>query len=72
MDGVPEATVDAWFAEADRDGDGRISGLEAKEFFLRSNLPKQALSKVSSGCITPTTSVTLCTSDSLFGRSLCR
>lgn len=46
MDGVPEDTVDAWFAEADRDGDGFISGLEAKDFFLRTGLPKQALSKV--------------------------
>ena len=46
VDGVPEATVDAWFAEADQDGDGRICGVEAKDFFLRTNLPKQALSKV--------------------------
>lgn len=47
VDGVPEATVDAWFAEADQDGDGRICGIEARDFFLRTNLPKQALSKVS-------------------------
>ncbi|BDA49078.1 probable type I inositol polyphosphate 5-phosphatase 12 [Coccomyxa sp. Obi] len=46
VDGVPEATVDAWFAEADQDGDGRICGVEARDFFLRTNLPKQALSKI--------------------------
>ena len=52
MDDIPEATVDAWFAEADRDGDGRISGAEARDFFLRTNLPKQALSKVHRACKT--------------------
>ncbi|CAL8463974.1 g3509 [Coccomyxa elongata] len=46
VDGVPEATVAAWFAEADQDGDGRICGIEARDFFLRTNLPKQALSKI--------------------------
>lgn len=72
VDGVPEATVDAWFAEADSDGDGRISGLEAKEFFLRTNLPKQALSKVPSGCNTPAIPVTQSPSDSLSRKSPCR
>jgi hypothetical protein len=46
VDGVPQETVDAWFAEADWDGDGRIAGAEAKAFFCRTRLPVQALSKV--------------------------
>lgn len=46
VDGVPWETVDAWFAEADWDGDGRIAGEEAKAFFTRSGLPVAACSKV--------------------------
>ena len=44
--GVPDATVDAWFAEADWDGDGRLAGAEAKAFFSRTGLPQESLIKV--------------------------
>ena len=37
---------DSWFRIADRDRDGRISGLEAKEFMSRSNLSTDTLYKV--------------------------
>jgi hypothetical protein len=46
VDGVPSSTVDAWFAEADYDGDGHIAGDEAKAFFARTALPTAALSRV--------------------------
>ena len=46
VDGVPEAVVDRWFAEADWDGDGRLAGEEAKAFFWRTGLPVDSLSKV--------------------------
>lgn len=50
VDGVPWETVDAWFAEADWDGDGRIAGEEAKAFFTRSGLPVAACSKARAFC----------------------
>ena len=37
---------DSWFRLADRDRDGRISGLEAKEFMSRSDLSTETLFKV--------------------------
>ena len=46
MDGLSTDEVDALFAEADHDGDGRLVGNEAKAFFQRTSLPVQALSKV--------------------------
>ena len=46
VDGLSSATIDAWFQEADHDGDGRLTGDEAKAFFQRTSLPVQALSKV--------------------------
>lgn len=47
VDGVPEATVDAWFAFADADGDGRVADSEARDFFLTSGLAPADLSKAS-------------------------
>ncbi len=49
VEGVPQALTDAWFAEADWDGDGRLTGAEAKAFFGRTGLPVDSLSKVRSG-----------------------
>lgn len=46
MDGVPGAAVNAWFAEADWDGDGRLAGAEAKAFFSRTGLPQESLIRV--------------------------
>ena len=46
---MPQALTDAWFAEADWDGDGRLTGAEAKAFFGRTGLPVDSLSKVPSG-----------------------
>ena len=46
VDGLSTDEVDALFAEADHDGDGRLVGNEAKAFFQRTSLPVQALSKV--------------------------
>ena len=46
VDGVPGAAVDAWFAEADWDGDGRLAGTEAKAFFARTGLPQESLIRV--------------------------
>ncbi|KAK9832480.1 hypothetical protein WJX81_000147 [Elliptochloris bilobata] len=46
VDGVPDATVDTWFAEADWDGDGRLAGAEAKAFFWRTGLPAESLRKI--------------------------
>lgn len=37
---------DGWFRLADKDRDGRVSGLEAKDFFQRANLPQETLFKV--------------------------
>lgn len=45
VDGVPDATVDAWFALADADGDGRVADSEARDFFLTSGLAPADLSK---------------------------
>lgn len=53
VDGVPEGTVDAWFTEADYDGDGRIAGDEAKAFFARTGLPTPALSRVKPSLLHP-------------------
>jgi hypothetical protein len=39
---------EAFFRRADLDGDGRISGAEAVNFFQGSNLPKHVLAQVSS------------------------
>lgn len=38
--------IDDWFAFADSDGDGRITGHDAVSFFTRSGLPKDVLAKV--------------------------
>lgn len=38
---------EAFFRRADLDGDGRISGAEAVNFFQGSNLPKHVLAQVS-------------------------
>ena len=46
VDGLPDATVDAWFALADADGDGRVADSEARDFFLTSGLAPADLSKV--------------------------
>ena len=46
MGGVPDAAVDAWFAEADWDADGRLAGAEAKAFFSRTGLPQESLVRV--------------------------
>jgi len=51
VDGLSDATVDAWFEEADHNGDGRLEGDEAKGFFQRTSLPVQALSKVLHGLL---------------------
>ena len=40
------AVFDRWFALADNDGDGRVTGGDAVGFFTRSGLPKDALAKV--------------------------
>ena len=45
VDGVPDATVNAWFALADADGDGRVADSEARDFFLTSGLAPADLSK---------------------------
>lgn len=37
---------DEWFAFADADGDGRVSGAEAVHFFMRAGLPKSDLAKL--------------------------
>ena len=37
---------DDWFAHADADGDGRVSGAEAVHFFMRAGLPKTDLAKL--------------------------
>lgn len=46
VDGVPDNVVDAWFQEADKDGDGRVADSEARTFFLTSGLAPADLSKV--------------------------
>ncbi len=46
VDGVPDNVVDAWFWEADKDGDGRVADSEARTFFLTSGLAPADLSKV--------------------------
>lgn len=46
VDGVPDSVVDAWFREADLDGDGRVADSEARAFFLTSGLAPPDLSKV--------------------------
>lgn len=46
VDGVPDNVVDAWFREADKDGDGRVADSEARTFFLTSGLAPPDLSKV--------------------------
>ena len=35
-----------WFAVADTDGDGKVSGGEAVAFFQRASLPKQILAQL--------------------------
>ena len=35
-----------WFAVADTDGDGKVSGGEAVAFFQRAGLPKQSLAQL--------------------------
>jgi hypothetical protein len=46
VDGVPDSVVDAWFQQADADGDGRVADSEARDFFLTSGLAAADLSKV--------------------------
>jgi hypothetical protein len=46
VDGVPDSVVDAWFQQADADGDGRVADSEARDFFLASVLAAADLSKV--------------------------
>ncbi|KAL4426187.1 hypothetical protein ABPG77_007469 [Micractinium sp. CCAP 211/92] len=46
VDGVPDNVVDAWFCEADKDGDGRVADSEARTFFLTSGLAPADLSKI--------------------------
>ncbi len=38
--------LDSWFRIADRDGDGRVHGGEAVDFFQRSGLSKEPLFQV--------------------------
>lgn len=40
------AGYDRWFAIADSDRDGRVTGKDAVEFFQRSGLPREVLAKV--------------------------
>ena len=35
-----------WFAVADADGDGKVSGGEAVQFFQRAGLPQQSLAQL--------------------------
>lgn len=46
VDGVPDATVEAWFQLADMDQDGRVADAEARDFFLKTGLSAPDLSKV--------------------------
>lgn len=46
VDNIAPSFVEAWFHEADADGDGRVADGEAREFFLRSGLPPAALSTI--------------------------
>jgi hypothetical protein len=46
VDGLPCSTVEAWFADADADGDGRVADEEARAFFLRSGLGASSLSTI--------------------------
>jgi hypothetical protein len=43
-----EQTLSFWFREADRDGDGAVSGVEAQRFFARSQpaVAQRALAKI--------------------------
>ena len=45
--------LDSWFRIADRDGDGRVAGGEAVEFFQRSGLGKEPLFQVMMVCWCP-------------------
>ena len=40
------ATYDRWFAAADADADGRLTGADAVAFFQRSGLPRDVLARV--------------------------
>lgn len=43
---MKSALYDQWFAIADSDGDGRITGAHAVQFFGRSGLPREVLARV--------------------------
>ena len=49
VDGVPQHTVDIWFAEADSSGSGSIADRDAITFFKRTGLSPTVLSTVSAG-----------------------
>lgn len=46
MSPATSAAYDRWFATADADSDGRVTGKDAVTFFQRSGLPREVLSKV--------------------------
>jgi hypothetical protein len=43
---MADALYNSWFDLADVDRDGVLSGQEAVQFFLRSDLPQQTLKRV--------------------------
>ena len=46
VDNIAPSFIQAWFYEADADGDGRVADEEARAFFLRSGLSPAALSTI--------------------------
>lgn len=46
VDGVPDAVIDGWFAQADANRDGRVADAEARNFFLRTGLSVADLSRI--------------------------